>query len=98
MGVSLSTRSRFNFVIGNFMGTYATGKIVLPSRYGIDINSAFNNIIQGNVIAGCKECGINIYNNSDFNWIRANHINKSGEGIRTEDVKHNALQDNTITD
>jgi parallel beta-helix repeat protein len=81
-----------NCICGNYIGTDATGTVVLPNREGIDLIKVQYTIIGGNtpeernLISGNNEIGINI-SQSVYNIIIGNYIgtdisgsNKLGNG------------------
>ena len=75
---------RDTLIQGNYFGTNAAGTaVLLRGTTGIVIESASNNTVSGNVIAGFASHGINIYSNSPAasgNVLRGNLIGTNAAG------------------
>ncbi|MEP2024663.1 BspA family leucine-rich repeat surface protein [Reichenbachiella sp.] len=68
-----------SLVLGNYIGTNASGTSAQPNDYGLDIYESHNVNIQGNVISGNNIYGIALYN-SDGITIFANIIGMDASG------------------
>jgi len=72
--------AELNFIIGNYIGTDVGGTVALDNQgIGIDSKSGKYNVIQGNLIAGNQEAGVQIHG-SAFNHLRANRIGVAVDG------------------
>ena len=78
-GISVEGAERI-FILGNYIGTDASGTVALANRCGIESNSAKYSMIQGNLIAGNEEAGVSIGYGSDFSHLRANRIGVAADG------------------
>lgn len=69
-----------NFIIGNYIGTDASGTSALPNgQAGID-TATKSSWFQGNVIAGNQWEGVSIGPGAEFNHLRANRIGVGADG------------------
>lgn len=78
-GIAIANGSRFNRVVGNYVGTDATGTSPVPNANGVYFWSAHDNYVGGatpaerNVISGNTSAGVRIIgggeNNVDGNYI-----------------------------
>lgn len=81
---------------GNTIGTAALPNVA----NGIDMAGADSNLLQGNVIAGNGQAGINVRSGADGNTIRGNEISGNGgagigvSGGQMDRFTENAIHDN----
>ncbi len=74
------TPSSRNWIEGNTIGLNASGDGFIPNRYGISIDSADNNTVISNVIAGNRDNGITVFDDRAVNnRISQNSIYSNGE-------------------
>ena len=92
--VQLSVGSDYNFIAGNYIGTDASGTVVLPNFAWISLEGAEHNVIQGNLISGA---GIRLDASANFNWIRVNRITKNSNfGIEVAEAEGNLIVGNSF--
>ena len=72
-----------NFLVGNLIGTDATGHLAIPNESGVWIDGAtFMNVIDSNIISGNHACGITIFASyTDNNLITRNKIGTDISGL-----------------
>jgi len=73
-----------NYLIGNFIGTDATGIFAIPNETGVHIDGAtYSNLIDSNLISGNSANGITIFaTNTNFNIIIKNKIGTDVSGAK----------------
>ena len=85
-GVLLQAGANSNAIVGNYIGTDATGTAAIANINGIEINGATTNAIggttagAGNLISGNTFNGVFINNNSASNTIEGNRIGTNAAG------------------
>jgi titin len=86
-GISLSDRATYNQILGDLIGTDASGKSSLGNSTGISIDSSSNNIVggiaagAGNLISGNNSIGIQISNSlATNNLVEGNRIGTNADG------------------
>jgi CSLREA domain-containing protein len=62
----VTIKSDNNTIEGNYIGTDASGTSADPNQYGISIQYATNNLIQGNLISGNELAGVVALNHSGY--------------------------------
>lgn len=74
-----------NYLIGNFIGTDATGTFAIPNETGVHIDGAtFSNLVDSNLISGNLANGITIFATfTNFNVIIKNKIGTDISGNRS---------------
>ena len=95
-GFYISSGTRNNFIMGNYIGVDISGKTV-SGKEGIYITGSNSNVIQQNIIAGCKDTGV-FLENSFFNLIRGNKLQNNVTAINLKDEKctENLIFDNAF--
>jgi parallel beta-helix repeat protein len=92
--VQLFVGSDYNFIAGNYIGTDASGAVVLANFASISLEGAEHNVIQGNLISGA---GIRLGAHANFNWLRANRITKNSNfGIEVTEAEGNRIVGNNF--
>lgn len=100
--ISLGTISDYNFIVGNYLGTDASGSVVFPSFAGISLEMAEHNTIQGNLISGSQVAGVSLSSldpnqtSANFNWVRANRITKNKVGLAIGNGDGNTIVENNF--
>lgn len=74
-GVSFENVSNFSSVVGNFIGTDATGVLARANTvHGVNINNSTDCLVQGNLISGNLISGVNVTLASHRTTIKTNII------------------------
>ena len=79
--VGIGLWSDNNFVIGNFIGVNLTGTKIICNRIGISISESNHNYVEGNVIAGESNAGIELQEGCNYNYIMDNHFEGACTGM-----------------
>jgi parallel beta-helix repeat protein len=97
VGVVLEAFDWSNFIIGNSVGSSASGSVVLPNSKGIQLTDTQWNFIQANRVSGSSSSGIFLWTGADSNWVRANNVTmNSGAGISVNG-DHNLVTSNDFS-
>jgi parallel beta-helix repeat protein len=78
-GINLMPAERI-FVLGNYIGTDASGTTILGNGASGVGGAAKHSTIQGNLISGNEEAGVRIHEGSPFIHLRANRIGVAADG------------------
>ncbi len=112
VGIGISgANASGNTVVGNYIGTSADGLSALGNAYGVDINSAANNVVGGttsaarNIISGNTSIGLELEGaGSSGNVVEGNFIGvnasgnalgNGGPGIQIIDASSNTIGGST---
>ncbi len=94
-GIQFSNQANGNTIVGNYIGTDATGTAALPNAVGIEILFAASNVIGGtrpNIIAGNAGNGVVIAGNTATdNLVAGNRIGTNEDGDAPIPNEHGIL-------
>ena len=72
----------YNNIIGNYIGTNASGNAALPNYNGIGFATLpSKNNIENNLVSGNKYIGILLYERSDSNTVYSNRVGTAADGV-----------------